>query len=156
MLLERIPRCYTAIWHCDNNAVQSNLGAYMTIHSGIDLDYSPTITNLHYYWTQKPRFIPPQAKAVILYCNNVSTNTSERIGSEFSYKTTSLLISISLEDILKPAVGPGYGPFYMTNKTGDDLTFRVGYDCFFDISATIDVYKEFDSNVKGILTFNLI
>lgn len=152
----RIPKAYTAIWQCNQLAAQSNLGDQMTVHAGVDLDYAPTICNLHYHWNKLPRFIPAEAKAVILQCANIATNTTELKNGALVYSTTNLLISISLEDILKPAVGPGYGPFYMTNKTGDDIVFKAGYDSTFDISRIIDIYKEFDSDVKAFLSFNII
>lgn len=156
MLVERTPRAYTAMWYCDQLTSQSNLGNVMTVHAGVDLDYSPTICNLHYHWNKLPRFIPPAAKAVILYCENIKTTVAERKENQFIYSDSTLLISISLEDILKPAVGPGYGPFCMTHKIVDDLIFKAGYDCFFELSKVIEVYKEFDSDVKATLSFNII
>lgn len=156
MLAERFPKSYTAIWHCDQLTPQSNLGNTMTVHTGLDLDYSPTLCNIHYYWTKLPRFIPKNAKAVILYCSNIKTNVSERKENEFIYSENTLLLSISLEDILKPAIGPGFGPFYMDLKLGNDIIFQAGYDCYFGLNKIIETYREFDSDVKAILNFNII
>lgn len=156
MQVERIPRSYTAVWYCDQLTPQSNLGNVMTIHAGQDIDYSPTLCNIHYYWTKLPRFIPPAAKAVILYCTNIKTSVAERKENNFVYSEEPLLLTISLEDILKPAVGPGFGPFYMNKKTGDDIIFQAGYDCFLGLNKIIDVYKEFDSDVRAVLNFNII